>query len=74
MNNFFGKVALVTGGFRGIGLSIVKAFLNSGATVYSLDNKHSRKKEINDNLIKIKINMENLKEIKQTINYIGKNV
>ena len=72
MNNFFGKVALVTGGFKGIGLSIVKAFLNSGATVYSLDNKHSRKKEINDNLIKIKINLENLKEIKQTINYIGK--
>jgi len=72
MNNFFGKVIIVTGGFKGNGLSIVKAFLNFGATVYSLDSKHSKKKEINDNLVKIKINLENLKEIKQTINYIGK--
>ena len=32
--DFTGKVVVVTGGSRGIGLEVVKSFLNSGAVVY----------------------------------------
>ena len=47
MKNLFsvaGKVALVTGGSRGIGLMIESGFVENGATVYI----SSRKKEVCD--------------------------
>ena len=43
-----GKVALVTGGSRGIGLMIAEGLLQAGATVYI----SSRKKEVCDNIAK----------------------
>lgn len=51
-----GKIAIVTGGTRGIGLAIVKKFLNNGATVILLGSKEesvtkalSDLKKINNN-------------------------
>ena len=53
--DFTGKIALVTGGLRGIGLEIVKSFASRGATVIIADKNEEQSKKVisllrNDNL------------------------
>ena len=72
MSEFSNKIIVVTGGYRGNGLAIVENFIKHNAKVYSLDNKYSKKREINGKLIKLKTKIDSFKEIKNIINEIGR--
>ncbi len=71
MSEFLNKIVIVTGGFRGNGLSISENFLKNGSKVYSID-KNFKKSQKNGNHTKIKAEVNNFKIIKKIINTIGK--
>ena len=72
MSNFLNKVIVVTGGYRGNGLAIVKKFLSKNAKVYSLDINFKKTRVINKNLTELKVNLEKYNEIKKAVNFIKK--
>lgn len=53
-----GKIAIETGGTRGIGLAIVKKFLDNGATVILLGSKEESVTKALSNLKKINNNYQ----------------
>lgn len=53
-----GKIAIVTGGTRGIGLTIVKKILDNGATVILLGSKEESVTKALSNLKKINNNYQ----------------
>ncbi len=53
-----GKIAIVTGGTRGIGLAIVKKILDNGATVILLGSKEESVTKALSNLKKINNNYQ----------------
>ena len=72
MFNFQNKIIIITGGFAGNGLCVVKKFLESGAKVYALDKQFPKKFTVSKNLIKLKVNLESYSSIKNTVNKIMK--
>lgn len=65
------KIALITGGLRGNGKAIVDKFLINNFRVYSLDIGYN-KNYYSNNLIKLKINLENINQIKKAIKFVKK--
>ncbi len=78
--DFTGKVVVVTGGSRGIGLEVVKSFLNSGAVVYCLsrtDPKIEGCHHIGCNLrneLSIKLAFKSIESVDFLINVAGTNL
>ena len=70
------KIALVTGGTAGVGLSIVKALVKNNYTVFFIGTNEQKGKEIESGLNKnsttkntfIKLNLSNLKEVHKFAN------
>lgn len=68
-----GKVALITGGSSGIGFSIAKAFLSSGAKVILVGSNENRLKSVvvklnHTNVMAIPINVKDVQSIPSKIN------
>ena len=72
--NFEGKVVLVTGGTRGIGRAIAKAFKDAGATVYITGTTEERTKKVAEELgVKgLKMDVTNREEVKKGVDEILK--
>lgn len=70
------KIAIVTGGSEGLGLSIVKKLLSEGCKVHIISRTKSRQEQVvsdinNDNLFTHQSDVSNYQEVSNTINDIG---
>jgi 3-oxoacyl-[acyl-carrier protein] reductase len=79
MNRFNNKVAIVTGGCRGIGKAVVKRFLKEGAKVYALDYSIPKaeeifieEKELANNVFVEQLDVTDFEQVQQVMNEIIK--
>ncbi len=70
------KVAIITGGYKGIGRGIVNVFIKYGAKVIILDYDENVTNMNNDNILAYKVDIRNINEIesalKDAYNKVGK--
>ena len=77
MTRFQNKIAIVTGGCRGIGKAIVERFLNEGAIVYALDyviptenETFIENTELSKNVIIKQLDVTNFEQVQSVMNDI----
>lgn len=78
MNRFYNKVAVVTGGCRGIGKAVVLRFLKEGAKVYALDYVVPNKDEVfieddtlSKNIVIMQLDVTNAEQVEEVFSKIN---